>query len=421
LRAGSTQEIAFQLTDAQFSVIAVATPGKPGVVIDRIAYSAYGEATRTLRSDVNGDGFVNKDDYNGVIRSRLNTTIGSAGYVVEADLDRDGKVAQSDYDIAIADDGKSSSGGVGEAGLFAKGVRNGVGYCGYIFNDESGLYTVRFRSYSPTIGRWLERDPAGYVDGMGLYEYVHGGPITAVDPSGLSTATGDRWWQDRDRLVCTCHQLDAAARAAWGALVPWDESDVSVFVETQSCILQAIHKCVDCDADEEWLRNVVRDFMTPFTRSLEERGSGMPITDPGWREFFRKLDANEISSSTLGIDHGQALDFAYRWILKIHCGVDITGLGREQAVVGLEIARQMALNHINSDLERALARNGIGNDKVWRCVGDAVKQCESELLKIVPDLELLGGAAAKINDDYDVQRLRDAMRERVRRQLVPKP
>jgi RHS repeat-associated protein len=183
--AGSTQEVAFQLTDAQFSVIAVATPGKPGVVIDRIAYSAYGEATRTLRSDVNGDGFVNKDDYNGVIRSRLNTTIGSSGYVVEADLDRDGKVAQSDYDIAIADDGKSSSGGVGEAGLFAKGVRNGVGYCGYIFNDESGLYTVRFRSYSPTLGRWLERDPAGYVDGLSLYAYVGSTPITAVDPSGL--------------------------------------------------------------------------------------------------------------------------------------------------------------------------------------------------------------------------------------------
>jgi hypothetical protein len=43
---------------------------------------------------------------------------------------------------------------------------------------------VRFRSYSPTLGRWLERDPAGYVDGMGLYEYVRGGPIAAVDPSG---------------------------------------------------------------------------------------------------------------------------------------------------------------------------------------------------------------------------------------------
>jgi RHS repeat-associated protein len=74
---------------------------------------------------------------------------------------------------------------VGEAGLFAKGVRNGVGYCGYIFNDESGLYTVRYRSYSPTLGRWLERDPAGYVDGMGLYEHVRGGPVAAVDPWGL--------------------------------------------------------------------------------------------------------------------------------------------------------------------------------------------------------------------------------------------
>jgi RHS repeat-associated protein len=187
LRAGASQELAFQLTDAQFSVIAVATPGKPGVVIDRIAYSPYGEATRTLRSDVNGDGFVNQSDYTGVIKPRIGATIGTANYVVEADLDRNGVINQLDYDISIADDGKSSSGGVGEAGPFSRGVRNSIGYCGYIFNEDSGLYTVRFRTYSPTLGRWLERDPAGYVDGMGLYEYVRGGPIAAVDPWGLWT------------------------------------------------------------------------------------------------------------------------------------------------------------------------------------------------------------------------------------------
>ena len=102
-----------------------------------------------------------------------------------ADLDRNGAITQTDYDISIADDGKSSSGGVGEAGLFSRGVRNSVGYCGYVFNEDSGLYTVRFRTYSPALGRWLERDPAGYVDGMGLYEYVRGGAIGAVDPWGL--------------------------------------------------------------------------------------------------------------------------------------------------------------------------------------------------------------------------------------------
>jgi RHS repeat-associated protein len=55
-----------------------------------------------------------------------------------------------------------------------------------MFNDESGLYTVRFRSYSPTLGRWLERDPAGYVDGMDLYEYLRGEPTLMLDPEGLS-------------------------------------------------------------------------------------------------------------------------------------------------------------------------------------------------------------------------------------------
>jgi RHS repeat-associated protein len=156
-------------------------------VIDRIAYSPYGEATRTLRSDVNGDGFVNQSDHTGIIRPRNGAAIGTATYVVEADLDRNGVINQLDYDICIADDGKSSSGGVGEAGLFSKGVRNSVGYCGYVFNEDSGLYTVRFRTYSPTLGRWLERDPAGYVDGMDLYEYVRGGAIDAVDPWGLWT------------------------------------------------------------------------------------------------------------------------------------------------------------------------------------------------------------------------------------------
>ena len=38
--------------------------------------------------------------------------------------------------------------------------------------------------YHPRLGRFLQRDPGGYVDGMNLYEYVSGAPITWVDPSG---------------------------------------------------------------------------------------------------------------------------------------------------------------------------------------------------------------------------------------------
>jgi uncharacterized protein RhaS with RHS repeats len=39
-------------------------------------------------------------------------------------------------------------------------------------------------SYSPTTGRWLERDPVGYVDGLNLYEALKSNPTNYLDPMG---------------------------------------------------------------------------------------------------------------------------------------------------------------------------------------------------------------------------------------------
>ena len=41
------------------------------------------------------------------------------------------------------------------------------------------------RHYQPGHGRWLQRDPAEYVDGMNLYEYVASRPLLVGDPMGL--------------------------------------------------------------------------------------------------------------------------------------------------------------------------------------------------------------------------------------------
>lgn len=40
-------------------------------------------------------------------------------------------------------------------------------------------------SYSPTLGRWKEQDPEGYVDGSNSYLYVRGNPVKFNDPHGL--------------------------------------------------------------------------------------------------------------------------------------------------------------------------------------------------------------------------------------------
>ncbi len=74
-------------------------------------------------------------------------------------------------------------------GLDADGlsdVANNILYCGYGLDAETGLYPSRLRSgYHPTLGVWVQRDPACYVDGMNLYQYVGSEPTNRADPQGL--------------------------------------------------------------------------------------------------------------------------------------------------------------------------------------------------------------------------------------------
>jgi RHS repeat-associated protein len=42
------------------------------------------------------------------------------------------------------------------------------------------------RWYDTLTGRFLQRDPSGIRGGMNVYSYVHAGPLSRIDPSGLS-------------------------------------------------------------------------------------------------------------------------------------------------------------------------------------------------------------------------------------------
>ena len=69
-----------------------------------------------------------------------------------------------------------------ESGTFTD---NPYKFTGRRYDPESDLYFYRARLYSPSLGRFLQTDPVGYVDGPNLYTYVSNNPANLIDPLGL--------------------------------------------------------------------------------------------------------------------------------------------------------------------------------------------------------------------------------------------
>jgi len=53
--------------------------------------------------------------------------------------------------------------------------------------DATGLYYYGYRYYQPWVGRWLNPDPAGTIDGPNLYQMLNNNPVGNFDASGLRT------------------------------------------------------------------------------------------------------------------------------------------------------------------------------------------------------------------------------------------
>ncbi|MCW5757856.1 MAG: hypothetical protein KIT54_11525, partial [Phycisphaeraceae bacterium] len=148
----------------------VVTVSDAGVQRERAFYSPYGRVFGMPAGDLNFDG---------EFTSAEATTISgwSAAYRAYADINLDGVI---DGDDATA----NSPGTLGWDALSRDGST--IGYAGYV--QDSSIPTlshVRHRVYKSDLGRWVQRDPAGYVDGANLYEYARSSPVVGKDAQGL--------------------------------------------------------------------------------------------------------------------------------------------------------------------------------------------------------------------------------------------
>ncbi len=152
-----------------------------GLVKEWVKYTSYGIPVRIDPGDYNRDGFVNGTDFDDYGDDFDNAR-------AEADVNFDGSVNGDDYDLFSAwwDAPSTAS----RFTLSASSVGNRVGYAGYQYDPtfvgaSRAIYHVRNRVYDAGLGRWMRRDPAGYVDGISLASYCQCTPLIVFDAFGF--------------------------------------------------------------------------------------------------------------------------------------------------------------------------------------------------------------------------------------------
>jgi RHS repeat-associated protein len=162
--------------------------GTSGSSIDRLLYSG-----RQIIAAYDGSGkLLNRYvpdlqlDRTLLWYSGASTAVSGASWLVTNAF---GSVVAGAYSGTAAITTYDAFGVSGTAGLSP--FNGNLGFKGMPSSGSSGIYYARARTYSASLGRFLQPDPAGYVDGLHLYAFAHNSPVNGADPTGLDCITDD--------------------------------------------------------------------------------------------------------------------------------------------------------------------------------------------------------------------------------------
>jgi RHS repeat-associated protein len=164
-------------TDANYNVLGVIDYW--GTLVERYEYTPYGQ-----RQVYRSAGSIVSDDY---VSSEI-------GY-------------QTRYFSGANDPGLHAPTDLGRRAFGFDLGRMPIGLCevGHqgLFHDEHvGLVYNRARHLHPTLGRFVQRDPAGYVDGGSLFLYLKANPLGYADPFGRQSTSRPASEPRENRKAC---------------------------------------------------------------------------------------------------------------------------------------------------------------------------------------------------------------------------
>ncbi len=146
-------------------------------------------------------------------------------------------------------------------------------YTGMERDEESGLEYHSARYYVPWLGRWTATDPAGLVDGLGLYTFARNNPVNLRDDTGTESIIGKlvKYKRKGQGLGKSIHQLHFFPESIQKKINPnWsrglsDKLEELVYVGPQSlnhaidAKLRAYAEPIDKIRDRSHFMEIIRD------------------------------------------------------------------------------------------------------------------------------------------------------------------
>jgi RHS repeat-associated protein len=166
----------------------------------------------------------------------------------------------------------------------ATGAPIDLRFPGQWFQAEAGLYQNWMRDYDPTLGRYIEADPLGLVDGASVYGYVRGNPLRWTDPRGENPAAAVGAFCEINPAVCAAAGRAVAkicvegAKIVAGAIVGWFSA------ADEGCACE--DDCQKRYADIETQMNIVKKRLSEYYENklkLPEYGPYPPGSRSGHR------------------------------------------------------------------------------------------------------------------------------------------
>lgn len=194
------------------------------------------------------------------------------------------------YGFATITDGSGTLVPVWDVDRPRSAIGNPWMFTGRQLDEESGLYYYRARYYDGLKGRFLGRDPAGYIPGLNLYEYLRGRPLFFLDPFGL--LTGSSHVEGGAGTLLT-------GQFYWIKDYFWSTTDV--LNQTENVFQTVINNCASSSGTQKETETTIRlSIRTGTTRTVALESGTEKTIQGGYEAKGFSIEASKTASEKSG-------------------------------------------------------------------------------------------------------------------------